>query len=259
MSYNEIYEKIGFKREMERLEKQANLGAYKEVRMLKLFGIKEDSEILEIGSGPGFFTKILLDNFSEAKIISLDNDEKLLKLAHNNFNKDYGERVTFVKDDITKASLPDDYFDYIIARFVFQHLSNPIAALKEIFRLLKPGGRVIIIDVDSDLWGLTNPKNDLIKMLNENLSKIQSNLEGNRKIGRALITLLKTIGFVNLDIEGVINHSDILGKDNFRYKIDNNALNNPSLSKVLNEYNDFFDLSYSSIMILKLFFYGEKP
>ena len=46
MSYSEIYEKIGFKKEMERLEKQAYLGSEKEVRMLKLLGVKEDSDIL---------------------------------------------------------------------------------------------------------------------------------------------------------------------------------------------------------------------
>ena len=234
MSYSEIYEKIGFKKEMERLEKQAYLGSEKEVRMLKLLGVKEDSDILEVGGGPGFFTKILLDNFSKCEVTSLDNDEKLLEYAYSNLNKEYGNRVS-------------------------QHLNNPISALKEIYRILKPGGKVIIIDIDSELWGLTYPKNNLIKALNDNLAKFQSNLNGNREIGRVLITLLKSLGFVNYDIEAVINHSDILGKDNFRYKINSNMINDSKLSKMLDEYNNFFNLSYSSIMQLKLFFYGEKP
>ncbi|MDZ4975924.1 hypothetical protein GNF42_16020, partial [Clostridium perfringens] len=76
MSYNEFYEKFGFKREIERLEKQAYLGYEKEIRMIKLMGIDGNSEILEVGSGPGFFTKILLDNFNECEITSLDNDDK---------------------------------------------------------------------------------------------------------------------------------------------------------------------------------------
>lgn len=259
MSYNEIYEKIGFKREIERLEKQAYLGLEKEIRMLKLLGINEDSDILEVGSGPGFYTKILLDNFSKCQVTSFDNDEKLLEFAHSNLSKDYGERVCFVNDDITSTSIPDNYYECVIARFVFQHLNNPISALKEIYRILKPGGKVIIIDVDSELWGITYPKNDLIKMLNDNLSKYQSSLNGNREIGRVLITLLKSLGFVNYDIEAVINHSDILGKENFRYKVNSDMINDPKISKVLNEYNNFFNLNYSSIMLLKLFFYGEKP
>ena len=244
---------------MERLEKQAYLGSEKEVRMLKLLGVKEDSDILEVGGGPGFFTKILLDNFSKCEVTSLDNDEKLLEYAYSNLNKEYGNRVSFVVDDITSASIPDNYYECVIARFVFQHLNNPISALKEIYRILKPGGKVIIIDIDSELWGLTYPKNNLIKALNDNLAKFQSNLNGNREIGRVLITLLKSLGFVNYDIEAVINHSDILGKDNFRYKINSNMINDSKLSKMLDEYNNFFNLSYSSIMQLKLFFYGEKP
>ncbi|MDZ7543682.1 methyltransferase domain-containing protein, partial [Clostridium perfringens] len=136
MSYNEFYEKFGFKREIERLEKQAYLGYEKEIRMIKLMGIDGNSEILEVGSGPGFFTKILLDNFNECEITSLDNDDKFLEFAYNNLKTKYGDRVTFVKDDITKTSIPDNYYDCIIARFVFQHLSDPLSAANEIFRIL---------------------------------------------------------------------------------------------------------------------------
>ena len=83
-------------------------------------------------------------------------------------------------------------------------------------------------------------------------------LNGNREIGRILLTLLKKLNFQNLNIEAVINHSDILGKENFRLNLNKELENNPKLGGVFKEYNDFFNLNYSSIMILKLFFYGEK-
>ena len=209
MPYSDIYKQIGFQREIKRLEKQANLGCEKEVKMLRNLGVSNDNLILEVGSGPGFYTKILLDNFINSEIVSLDIDENLLKYS-NNMLKDYKERVTFLNDDITKSSIPDEYFDTIIVRFVFQHLTEPIAALKEIYRILKPGGKVIIIDVDSELWGVTFPKSDLIKNLNSDLAKYQSSLNGNRTIGRSILTLLRLLKFKNLNIESVINHSDIL-------------------------------------------------
>jgi ubiquinone/menaquinone biosynthesis C-methylase UbiE len=257
MAYSDIYKQVGFQRELMRLQKQANLGADREIKMLRNLGVTDDSVILEVGSGPGFYTKILLDNFVKSEIISLDNDEALLNFAHNML-KNYGNRVSFIQDDIIKCTMPDNYFDIIIARFVFQHLSDPITALKEIYRILKPGGKVILIDVDSELWGLTYPKNELINSLNNNISKYQSSLNGNREIGRVLLTLLKKINFKNLNIEAVINHSDILGKENFRLNLDKGIENAPRLGGVFKEYNDFFNLDYSSIMILKLFFYGEK-
>jgi len=257
MAYSDIYKQIGFQKELMRLQKQANFGSDREIKMLRNLGIKDDSVILEVGSGPGFYTKVLLDNFPKSEIIALDNDEALLNFAHNMLNN-YGNRVTFMQDDIMKCTIPDEYFDIVIARFVFQHLSDQIIALKEIYRILKPGGKVIIIDVDSELWGLTYPKNELIKNLNSNLSKYQTSINGNREIGRVLLTLLKKLNFKNLNIEAVINHSDILGKENFRFNLDKGIENDPRLGVIFKEYNDFFNLNYSSIMILKLFFYGEK-
>ncbi|MGG7143229.1 class I SAM-dependent methyltransferase [Clostridium nigeriense] len=257
MPYSDIYKQIGFQKELLRLQKQANFGSDREIKMLRNLGIKDDSVILEVGSGPGFYTKILLDNFHNSEVIALDNDEPLLNFAHNMLNN-YGNRVTFMQDDIMKSTIPDEYFDIVIARFVFQHLSDPIIALKEIYRILKPGGKVIIIDVDSELWGLTYPKNELIENLNTNLSKYQTSINGNREIGRILLTLLKKLSFKNLNIEAVINHSDILGKENFKFNLDKGIENDPRLGGIFKEYNDFFNLNYSSIMILKLFFYGEK-
>lgn len=259
MPYSDIYKQIGFQREIKRLEKQANLGADREIKMLRNLGVNDSSLILEIGSGPGFYTKILLDNFSNSEVVSMDIDEALLNYSNNMLSKDYKGRVTFINDDITDSSIPNEYFDTIIVRFVFQHLREPIVALKEIYRILKPGGKVIIIDVDSELWGLTFPKSDLIKNLNTDLAKYQSSLKGNRDIGRSILTLLRMLKFKNLNIESVINHSDILGKENFRYNFDKGLENDPRLSEVIKEYNEFFDLSYSSIMLVKLFFYGEKP
>lgn len=262
MAYSEIYKKIGLEREIYRLQKQAYFGSDREIKMLRNLGLEDNKLLLEIGSGPGYYTKVLLDAFKNTEIISLDNDEALLSFAYkmlNDKNDNYGNRVRFINDDIIKSSLKDNYFDVVIARFVFQHLSDPVKALKEIYRVLKPGGKVIIIDVDSELWGLTYPKNNLINQLNSNLSKFQSSLNGNREIGRSLLTFMKLLNFKNLNIETVINHSDILGKENFKYNIDKALEIDPRMSSILKEYNDFFNLSYSSIMILKLFFYGEKP
>ena len=259
MPYSDIYKQLGFQNEIKRLEKQANLGVDKEIKMLRNLGVSDNSLILEVGSGPGYYTKILLDNFRDSEIVLLDNDENLLNHAKNFLNKDYNERITFIKDDIMDSTIPDNYFDIIIARFVFQHLKEPVSAMKEIYRILKPGGKVIIIDVDAELWGGTFPQNDLIKNLNSDLSKFQSALNGNRDIGRSLLTLLRLLRFKNLNIESVINHSDILGKENFRYNFDKGLENDPKLGGLLKEYNEFFDLSYSSIMLIKFFFYGEKP
>ncbi|VYT65638.1 methyltransferase domain-containing protein [Clostridium tertium] len=258
MSYNEILKGLSFDKEVERLEKQALLGVNKELKVLKSLGVQENSLILEVGSGPGIYTQIILDKFKNSEVVSLDNNQEALEYAYKNLHENYKERVSFINDNIMRSSLPDNYFDVVIARFVFQHLSYPEKALKEIYRVLKPGGKVIIIDVDSGLWGLTYPDNKLINNLNNQLSAFQSNNNGNREIGRVILTMLKLLKFKNIDIEAIINHSDVLGKDNFRHNFDIEKVKDKSLYSMMKSYNDFFDLKYSSIMILKLVFYGEK-
>lgn len=258
MDYNQIYKKIGFKQEIERLNKQAHLGSKKEIRMLRLLGLEDRGSVLEIGSGPGFYTSILLDNFNKIEITALDNDMEFLKYANENLNNKHSDRVIYVKDDITKLSLPDNRYDFVIARFVFQHLENPFKAISEIYRVLKPGGKIFIIDVDSDLWGTTFPKNETISKINNIISKLQGNLNGNRKIGSMLTTILKTNKFKNLDIEAVINHSEILGKENFRVRINSDIIADKKIKNLIKNYNEFFDSKNSSIMVLKLFISGEK-
>lgn len=258
MSYNEIYNIIGFDREMKRLKKQADQGIDREIEMLRYLGVSDDSNILEVGCGPGFYTEHLLKNFDKAHLFCLDNDEKLINYAISKLDNIYKERITFINDDIINSNIPDEYFDIIIARFVFQHLNTPIKALKEIYRILKPGGKVIIIDVENSLWGTTYPKSKLIESLNIEIMEQQKKLQGNREIGSVLLTLLKLSNFKNLKIEVVVNHSELLGKDKFKNKLPKGLTNNPNMTNIIKEYNDFFDLKYSSIMLLKFFFYGEK-
>ena len=122
----------------------------------------------------------------------------------------------------------------------------------EIKRLLKPGGKLFIIDVDNDLWGASYPKSNLIDNLNGSIGKFQNKLNGNRLIGRELIPMIKKLGFINFDIEAVINHSDVLGKENFVNKFDPILIKKKKKKKILTEYNRYFSNDNSSIMILKI-------
>lgn len=258
MDYSKVYKEIGFKTEINRLKKQAEIGFYKELRMLRMLGLENNSSILEIGSGPGFYTELLLNNFNNIDITSLDYDIEFLKYSRSNLDKRFKDKVLYVKDNIENTSLPSDSYDYVIARFVFQHLEKPVEALKEIKRILKPGGKLFIIDVDNDLWGTSYPKSKLIDSLNSSLGKVQNKLNGNRLIGRELVPIIKKLGFINFDIEAVINHSDVLGKDNFVNKFDLNLVKDANMQKILTEYNKYFSNPNSSIMILKIIVTAEK-
>ena len=158
MTYSSIYNMIGFNNEVDRLKAQVQLGWEKEFRTLKWLGLKDGMNILDVGGGPGFYCEKLLENLPNSRVTILDIDDKLLRIAKNRLsNSYYNNRIAFKKTSVYKTGIKDNTYDFVICRFVLQHLDKPVEAVREIYRILKPGGIVAIIDSDSGLMGISDP------------------------------------------------------------------------------------------------------
>ena len=72
----------------------------------------------------------------------------------------YPERKEVKKCDIDKEKFPykNNIFDEIYSSFVFEHLKNPASTLKEMVRVLKKGGKLIIKTDNAGWWGYHNSK-----------------------------------------------------------------------------------------------------
>lgn len=224
MSYSDIYKSIGLDTELSRLESQVRIGWEKELIALKMLGLCDNSKILEIGSGPGFVTERLLNEFPRSAVVCLDIDDVLLSIARKRLSNYDNKRLFILKGDVMNMKLKDNLFDFVIIRFVYQHLKDPVTASKEIFRVLKPGGKVIITDIDNGIWGVCEPE---VKNLRDNMSKLtnmQNSGGGDRNIGRKLLKILKVSGFIDLDFEAIVKHSDMEGMDSLLPKVDLNSI-----------------------------------
>ena len=104
---------------------------------------KKDLKILDIGTGPGFFSVIL----SEAgfDVTAIDCTENMLHEAEGNL-KAAGVSAKLKLMDSHKLDFPDNEFDLIINRNVTWTLHDPKAAYREWYRVLKEGGRLLIFD-----------------------------------------------------------------------------------------------------------------
>ncbi|KPK42263.1 MAG: hypothetical protein AMJ78_03105 [Omnitrophica WOR_2 bacterium SM23_29] len=104
------------------------------LKMLRKY--KENGKLLDLGCGVGQFLKVAKDNGWDA--LGLDISKRATEKARRIFN------VEVVESSIEDANLKSDSFDVVIALNIIDQLSDPFGALKEIYRVLKKGGIVLI-------------------------------------------------------------------------------------------------------------------
>lgn len=122
--------------------------------------------ILDVGCGPGTLTIDLARLVAPGRVVGVDASEEVLERAREvlrgEFESDPGaaeqdaspvDNVTFEQANAYALPFADATFDVVHAHQVLQHLSDPIAAIKEMLRVAKPGG--IIAVREADYGGMT--------------------------------------------------------------------------------------------------------
>ena len=107
--------------------------------------VPHGSSVLEVAPGPGYFSIELAKTGSYA-ITGLDISHTFVRLATMRA-ADSGVRVDFTQGSASNMPFPRESFDFLLCRAAFKNFAKPIAALQEMCRVLKPGGRGLIIDL----------------------------------------------------------------------------------------------------------------
>ena len=113
--------------------------------------VPKDAKVLDVGCGTGFLTLLLAEMGHTVK--GIDLSEGMQADAKKKVKeKGFEDRVSFSIGDAEKPDEPDDEYDVVINRHLLWTLPHPDVAVKEWLRVVKPGGKVIIIDGDWKLW-----------------------------------------------------------------------------------------------------------
>jgi len=101
--------------------------------------------LLDGGCGTGWFTKKAVER--NAIVTSLDIAPKLVEIT-----KKKCPNITGVEGSLLELPFDDNSFDYVISSDVIEHTPNPLDAVKELIRVLKPGGKICITVPNRTFW-----------------------------------------------------------------------------------------------------------
>lgn len=197
---------------------QSRLSSFNELvneSFLSFLDLAGATTILEVGSGLGVLTREVARRFPDAQVTGIELAESQLAQAkvHSLPN------LEFVQGNATQLPFDEAIFEFVYCRWVLEHLSNPTAALTEILRVLKPGGRFFIdeVDVSSQRYDPRAPAFDLAWQA---VTRLQEKLGGDNLFGSKLPRLLMSAGFTEVEAiaEPAVYQS---GTNEFKTWIDN--------------------------------------
>ena len=260
--------------EVERLEQQARMGWDKELRQLSWYGLDDGQVVLDVGCGPAFTVRLLLDMLPELHVVCLEPDGDLLAEAAR-VTAPYGDRVTLVQGEIEdaeslpefRAATPEGGFDMVIARYVLQHVADPILALERMHDLVRIGGVVAIADVDAPISGVVDPPVHSLAAVLPRYIQSQRTRGGDRLIGRRLARFMYAAGLDEIQVDAVLSHSDQYGielframmtVDRLRVGLDEGWLTKLEMDRITEEVDAFFANEDSIAMSVVIYTAGKR-
>ncbi|TBR41220.1 bifunctional demethylmenaquinone methyltransferase/2-methoxy-6-polyprenyl-1,4-benzoquinol methylase UbiE [Marinomonas agarivorans] len=128
-------------------------------------GVKYGNQVLDIAGGTGDLTlKFSRIVGAEGKVVLADINDSMLKVGRDKLaNKGVVGNVEFVQANAEELPFPDNTFDCITIAFGLRNVTNKDAALASMFRVLKPGGRLLVLE-------FSKPKSEHLSMLYDQYS-----------------------------------------------------------------------------------------
>ena len=162
--------------------------------------LKDGMKVLDCGCGPGIITCDIADRIPNGRIVGIDVDESQVALANQNAEARSIRNVEFRLASVYDLPFPSGSFDAVFSHAVLEHLRDPIKAVEEFHRLLRPGG---VLGVCSPDWGgfLFAPPSNQLAAAVDAYKDLQISNGGDVYIGRKFSRLLERIGFEDIAMQ----------------------------------------------------------
>jgi SAM-dependent methyltransferase len=118
-------------------------------RVLDALALARNERVVDLGCGPGLLALEMAHRVGmQGEVQGIDTSESMIALAAR---RCYGKSwVQLSRGDVSKLPYPDGHFDAAVCTQVYEYVADIDGALRELNRVLRPGGRAVIVDSD---WG----------------------------------------------------------------------------------------------------------
>ena len=160
-------------------------------------GARPGERVLDVGCGPGFYVSELLDQVgADGSVVGVDASPQMLALAAK--RSEGRPNVSFHEADVTGLPVEDESFVRALSVQVLEYVADIPAALVELHRALRPGGRLLLWDVD---WATLSWHSADPDRMDRVMRAWDSHLH-NPTLPRTLGAQMRAAGFTDLEMEG---------------------------------------------------------
>jgi ubiquinone/menaquinone biosynthesis C-methylase UbiE len=165
--------------------------------------LRPGMRLLDVGCGPGSITRGLAERLAPGQVIGIDLSKDALDGARRDAAARGLTNLQYQEGSVYQLPFGEGSFDVVYAHQVLQHLRERGAALREMLRVVRPGGLVAVRDVD---WGTAAywPRDPWIDRFIDVHLRAWSKNGGEPQMGRQLRALFNASGVVDLQITAAV-------------------------------------------------------
>ena len=205
-------------------------------------------EALDVGCGTGEIASRVIKEFSPKHVTGIDLAESHIQRAVERFGGVSG--LSFQRGDATRMPFEDDRFDVALCRHMLQAVPNPLAVIKEMIRLIKPGGWLYSLAEDYGMLFFHPTKYDLDEFFGVYGGKASAKAGSDLRQGRKMPAILESLECVDIEVNylcidtlrvdrDLVADIFVHWRDGFEEWISTNS--GKPLEEVRNRFNDMID------------------
>ncbi len=188
--------------EGERLEKRDLREA---AEHLARAGIRAGDRVLDVGCASGLLSRMIAVRAEPGDVCGVDLSFDRVLMASRRAGEEGVDNVWFQQADVYHLPFGDGAFDVAFSRYTFEYLADPEGALREMKRVVRSGGRVVVADLDGNgLFHYPIP-DELAQKLQVLIGRL-AKAGFDPMVGRKLYNLFYRVGFRRIEVQAMPHH-----------------------------------------------------